>query len=343
MRIRTAVFALLASSALFFASEKPIRANAQYTLNFGTVAPEGTPWADQLRAIEKRLEKESQGRINVKIFLGGAMGSEIEMIQDVQRGQRLQGGGFSTGAVGEALGVPVLSMIELPFLFRNTKEADVILDEVLYEPTKKQLGKKNIAFYSWSENGWRSFATKGGPATSPEQLRQYKMRSQESPVHLDMYKALGVQAIAKPVSEVLPALNTGIVTGFDNTPLFSLAASWITPVTHYTLTKHIYQPAAVFYSKSFVDKLPPDLQRLLMSNHKEEAIKGRQGVRSQEASLLQIMKGMNKTIVELTPEQRKAFRKAVRRKTHAAFLSKNPKLQGTYRSVTQRLKQLRQK
>ena len=39
-----------------------------------------------------------------------------------------------------------------------------------------------------------------------------------------MYKALNVQAIAKPVSEVLPSLNTGIVTGFDNTPLFSLAA-----------------------------------------------------------------------------------------------------------------------
>ena len=60
-------------------------------------------------------------------------GSEIEMIEDVQRGERLQGGGFSTGAVGGALDIPLLTMIELPFLFRTTEEADIILDNILYE------------------------------------------------------------------------------------------------------------------------------------------------------------------------------------------------------------------
>ena len=50
------------------------------------------------------------------------------MIQDVQKGERLQGGGFSTGAVGEALDIGVLKMIELPFLFRSNDEADKVLD-----------------------------------------------------------------------------------------------------------------------------------------------------------------------------------------------------------------------
>ena len=178
------------------------------------------------------------------------------MIQDVQRGERLQGGGFSTGAVGEALDIPLLQMIELPYLFNNEAQADAVLDDVLYEPTKSALSEKGIAFYSWTENGWRSFATKGDSApTTPEALKAYKMRSQESPVHLNMYKSLEVQAVAKPVSEVLSSLNTGIVTGFDNTPLFSLAAGWIEPVTHYTLSRHIYQPAAVMYSQSFVDSI----------------------------------------------------------------------------------------
>ena len=110
----------------------------------------------------------SNGKIQVKLFLGSSLGSEIEMIQDVQRGERLQGGGFSTGAVGSALEVPILEMIELPYLFKNNNEADVILDEILYTPTQKALDEKGITFYSWSENGWRNFATKGGAATSPE-------------------------------------------------------------------------------------------------------------------------------------------------------------------------------
>ena len=309
-------------------------AQSAYTLNFGTVAPTGTPWSDQLDTIKKRIESKSNGQIKVKLFLGGALGSEIEMIQDVQRGERLQGGGFSTAAVGEALNVPLLQMIELPFLFNNEGQADAVLDEILYEPTKKALADKGISFYSWTENGWRSFGTKGTVApTSPELLTQYKMRAQESPVHLNMYKAMNVQAVAKPVSEVLPSLNTGIVTGFDNTPLFSLAAGWIEPITHYTLSKHIYQPAAVMYSKKFIDSLPADLQAVVLEDPQGEAKRGRQAVRKLETELLETISAMGKEVVELTPDQRKAFKQAVRQKTHAAFLGQYPELQATYGAI----------
>lgn len=311
-----------------------IEAQAAYTMNFGTVAPSGTPWSDQLNDIKKRIEAKSDGQIKVKLFLGGALGSEIEMIQDVQRGERLQGGGFSTGAVGEALDIPLLQMIELPYLFNNEAQADAVLDEVLYEPTKQALKEKGIAFYSWTENGWRSFGTIGETApTSPEALKAYKMRSQESPVHLNMYKSMDVQAVAKPVSEVLSSLNTGIVTGFDNTPLFSLAAGWTEPITHYTLSRHIYQPAAVVYSQSFVDSLPTNLQGIVLEDPKGEADKGRAAVRKLETELLETISAMGKEVVTLTPEQNKAFRQAVRGKTHGAFLQNNPEMQTVYAEI----------
>ncbi len=343
MRISTAIIGLTISLGLI-SWASTTNAEAQYTMNFGTVAPTGTPWSDQLASIKKQIEAESAGKVKVKLFLGGALGSEIEMIQDVQRGERLQGGGFSTGAVGSALDVPVLQMVELPYLFKDEAQADAILDDVLYEPTKKALEEKGITFYCWTENGWRSFATKGDSApTSPEELTKYKMRSQESPVHLNMYKALGVQAVAKPVSEVIPSLNTGIVSGFDNTPLFSLAAGWIEPVTHYTLSRHIYQPAAVMYSKKFTDSLPADLQKIVLANHKEEAKKGRAAVRQLEGELLETIGAMGKEVVTLTDDQQKAFRKAVRANTHAAFLKDHPEMQDTYAAIKAKKKELRGK
>ena len=78
---------------------------------------------------------------------------------------------------------------------------------------------------------------------------------------ISMYKAMNVQAVAKPVSEVLPSFNTG----FDNTLLFSIVAGWIQPVSHFTLSRHIYQRAAVMYSKSFIDSLPPYLHEEIQS------------------------------------------------------------------------------
>ena len=342
MKLQTTILGTLALGfCAMLALEKNLQAEPAYVMNFGTVAPDGTPWADQLRNIKKKIEGKSNGKIQIKLFLGGSLGSEIEMIQDVQRGERLQGGGFSTGAVGSALEVPILEMIELPYLFKNNNEADVILDDILYEPTQKALDAKGVTFYCWTENGWRNFATKGGPATSPEELKKFKMRSQESDVHLNMYKSMGVQPIAKPVTEVVPSLNTGIVDGFDNTPLFSLAAGWIQPVTHYTLSRHIYQPAAVMYAKSFVDSLPPDLQALVLDDPKGEAKAGRESVRVLESQLIDTIKSMGKEVIELTPEQNKAFRKATRTATHTAFLSANPDLQGIYGQVTEKAKSMR--
>jgi len=341
MRIFTLILSLSAVVLLWLApiQSTQAQAQAQYVMNFGTVAPDNTPWADQLRSLKKRIETDSGGRVQIKLFLGGSLGSEIEMIQDVARGERLQGGGFSTGAIGEAMDVPILTMVELPYLFSSNEQADAVLDQVLFAPTEKALDAKGFVLGAWTENGWRNFATKG-PASTMDELKKFKMRSQESPVHLDMYKQFGVQAVAKPVSEVLPALNTGIVDGFDNTPLFSLAAGWIEPATHYTLSRHIYQPAAVVYSKKFMDSLPEDVRAIVIGDPGAEAIKGRSAVRALEQELLQTIREMGKKVIDLTPEQRKAFKVAAM-PVHKTFLASHKDLVPVYAQVKAKLRTVR--
>ena len=314
-------------------------AQGTHNLNFGTVAPDGTPWADQLRDLQKRIRADSNGAINVRVFLGGSMGSEVEIVEDIASGQRLQGGGMSTAAIAEGANVPILMMPELPYLFRSVEEADAVLDEVLLEPVSAALEAKGFILGAWAENGWRNFAT-NGPATSPEELSAYKMRSQESPVHLGMYEKLGVQAVAKPTSEVLPALNTGIIDGYDNTPLFSLAAGWIEPISHYTLSQHIYQPAAVVYSKRFLDALPADLQRIVIGDPLAESQRGRVGGRALENELIDSIRQMGKTVTELTPEQRKAFRRATK-DVRNGFVVTHANLRPVYAEVKAKLQSMR--
>ncbi len=332
---------LAAVTTLALAPEQTSQAEAEFVMNFGTPAPKGTPWSDQLEGIKKRVETGTNGRMKIKLFLGSSLGGEVEMMEDLVVGQRIQGGGFSTAAIGKALDLPILELPELPFLFRSMAEADVILDDVLYEPVTKALASKGVTMYAWAENGWRNFGTNGGPARSPAELAKFKMRAQESSVHLDMYKALGVQAVQKPLSEVVPSLNTGIVAGFDNTPLFSLAAGWIGPITHYNLSRHIYQPAAVVYNKAFVDALPADVREKLLADPKGEAAKGRKSVRELEDALLEQIKGMGKEVVELTDEERGSFRQACRKQVHTQFLGSHPELQGVYGEVKTKLQTLR--
>ena len=77
---------------------------------------------------QKDVEKESGGRIKVKLFLGSTLGDENETVLKCKRGQ-VEAVGASTGALASQ--VPEINVVELPYLFRDAKEADLIIDSVV--------------------------------------------------------------------------------------------------------------------------------------------------------------------------------------------------------------------
>ncbi len=315
---RTALTMALAAIVMLWTA--PAEAKAKYVLKFGTVAPEGTPWAKHLRVIKKRIESKSKGQIKVKLFLGGVLGGEVEMVRALRRG-RIQGFGGSTASVAEGAKMNAFMLMEFPFLFNSFKEADYVLDKVIKNDFRKLLFKKGFIFAHWHENGWRNFATKEKAILTLKDIKGMKMRSQESPVHLAMYKALGAQAESIAVPEVLGALKTGMVDGFDNTPLFSSATGWYEGIKYYTISQHIYQPGVIMYSKKFFDKLPVALRKVVIGDMDAETKKGRQMVRVMRGGLLAIFKAAKIKVITMTPAQRKPFITACK-KVHTKFAGK---------------------
>ena len=306
------------AATLLFAPPHAAQAADPIMLNFGTVAPEGTPWAEQLKLEKERIEKESGGRVKVRIFMAGVLGGEVEMVRDIVEGGRLQGGGFTTAAIAQGANVPMLQLPELPFLFRNSAEVDHVLDSVLYEPAKKKLKRRNIHLAYWAENGWRNFFTSKKSVKTIADLAEHKMRTQESEVHKAMYKALGVQASPISTAEVLDALSRGTVDGFDNTSLYAQAAGWFEPTPYLTLTNHIFQPAAIVYSKSFLEGLPEDLRPIVEGDRATQSKIGRDLVRGLESELLSNFAELGVTVYTPTAAELQPFIDACV-KTHGEF------------------------
>ncbi len=311
LALRSLLAAILAAM-LVLPSQLARAQDAEFVLKFATVAPDGTPWAEQLKAVKKRIEADSGGRIKMKLFLGGSLGGEVESVRDLRRG-RIQGFGGSTAAVAEGAGIPALQLMELPFLFESFAEADHVLDNVISADLEAQLNAKGFVLGFWHENGWRNFATKDKAIHTVADLAGMKMRSQESPAHLGMYRALGAQAESIPVPEVLGALQTGMVDGFDNTALFSAATGWYEGVKFYTISQHIYQPAAIIYSKTFMDSLPADLQAVVLGDAHAESLAGRGAVRAMRDDLLANFREGGLTVYEMTEAERVPFRDATRK------------------------------
>ena len=300
---RTFLAGTAAASVAGLAGLRSAAADSKFELKIATVAPDKTPWADLLKGFKKSVEAATKGAIKVRVFLGGTMGDENETVRMTARGQ-LGGVGASTGAVGSL--VEELAAIEIPFQFASASEADYVLDKYLLSDMEARFRAKDLVLGFWSENGFRHFGA-GFPIKGPADLVSKKMRSQESYVHIEMWKALGAAAQAIPTTEVTTALKTGSVDGFDQALLYMVAGAWHTSIKHLTLSAHIYQPAVIAFNKAWFDKLPADLQKILLDEGRKITRSGREAIRKMNPTLVKIVQKAGVTVTPLSDEGRKAF------------------------------------
>jgi TRAP-type C4-dicarboxylate transport system substrate-binding protein len=277
-------------------------------LGFGTIAPEGTPWADQMVEIKQRIERESGGRVKVSLFFGGRRGSEREMLVELRRG-RLQAAGLSNGIV--ATEVPEVGVLELPFLFRSAAEADHVIDDVIGRDLEAKIAEKGLYLGFWAENGWRSIGTRNRPIHRPEDVVGLKVRAQESPINVAFWNELHAVPIEIPLTEVLPSLQTGVIEAFDQTPVYMSGAGWHTQIKYYTLTEHSYQPAGLYFNKRFIDALPEDLRKIVLGDPRRETLENRRRVRAMADEVLRALPTAKIEVIRLTDAEKEAFRAKV--------------------------------
>lgn len=296
--MRSLIAAFVVGWALAASAAEP-----EFTVKLATVAPDGSPWASGLVEFKKRAEAATGGRLKVKLFLGGTLGDENDTVTAVKRGQ-IQAFGGSTGAIASQ--VPEFNLLELPYLFDRVEEADFVLDKIIKKDIEKACSDRGIQFGFWSENGYRSFGGKF-PVTKPEDLKGRKMRSQDNPIHLLMYRTFGGSPVPIPTTEVLTALQTGAVDGYDQSALYLFAASWHTASAFYSVTNHIYQPAAIVYNKAAWDSYPPEIQTAL--TEAGLAVEGdlRKKVRAMVPILLTNVQELGVKVNVLTPAELAPF------------------------------------
>jgi C4-dicarboxylate-binding protein DctP len=313
LNLATLVLALTCAGLLV----TPPAAQAQeFTLRIGSVAPKGTPWSALLTREKKRIQAESGGRIKVKTYLGGKLGSEGSLVRRCQKGQ-VGAIAVSNGAIGGA--APELYATELPYLFDNYKQVDRALDASV-DLVREILMKKGFVFHMWGENGFRHFASKQKFFKKPSDLKGMKMRAQPAQPHVDMYKALGASAATIAVGEVTSSLANDVVSGYDNTLLYAYATQWHKEVKYVTKSAHIYQAAVVTYCKAWFDTIPPDLQKVLLNAKASDVKKGRAAVRAMNKRLITEYAKSGIQIHNLTASEKAAFKK-VTAGVHQRFLS----------------------
>jgi TRAP-type C4-dicarboxylate transport system substrate-binding protein len=278
------------------------------TLRLGTLAPEGTPWADLLTRFEAIVESATGGATKVKLYLNARQGDEGEMLEKTAAG-KLDGGGFTSS--GLASTIPEMQVFELPFLFANDAEADAAMDDrEVRDEMSRRFEAKGLKLVCWAVNGWADLGSTRGPATSLAEIRAAKPWARATGARLSFWKALGATPATLPVPDVAKALEAGTVDLYDTTPLFAAAAQWSARTKHWTDSNHVYQPAALVVRLAWWKSLPLEHQAKIEDGAKTLQTDARKAVRGLDAQFMDEFLRQGMTMYHLGADARDAVVKS---------------------------------
>jgi TRAP-type C4-dicarboxylate transport system substrate-binding protein len=264
-------------------------------LKMGTLAPEGTAWVKAFRDIGRELEQKTAKQVSLRIFPGGVLGDEEDMLRKIKVGQ-IQGVLLTGGGLG--LIFKDLKIMAIPFLFQNYGEVDALLNK-MDGFFRKGLEENGFKPLGWAEQGFVYILSKE-PIQGAADIGKKKVWVwEDTAMGRAVFRELGVNPIPLSIPDILMALQTGMIDTVYASPLAAISMQWFTKVSYMTDVPLAYSVGAVVFQKSAFEKIPAG-QRATV----EEAFKRHLGplkdkVRSENEKAIQVL--LSKGIKRVSP------------------------------------------
>ncbi|RIW15839.1 TRAP transporter substrate-binding protein [Algoriphagus lacus] len=255
--------------------------------------------------LAERLEEKSGGRIKVKVYPNQQLGTERELLELLQIGSV---GMTKVSAASLEAFSPQISVLGLPFLFRDDDHIDKVLNgdigtEILLSSEKFWL--RGLCFY---DAGKRSFYSKTKSIETPEDLTGLKIRVQESKMAINMIRGMGGSPTPVSYGELYTALQQGIVDAAENNPPSFYNSRHYEVCKFYSIDEHTAIPDVVLVSTKVWENLNPEEQQWLQEAADESAVFQ---AKLWKESVEESMREIEKAGVVITYPDREPFMKAV--------------------------------
>lgn len=219
----------------------------------GTNGKPGNPRVTAAEMFAALLEQASGGKYRVKVAHSASLGDDRQMLKSVRLGT-MHMTVNSDGPVAEI--VPELNAFGLPYLFASLPQAWTVLDGKIGDDIAAKLNDKGYVVLAWWDNGIRKITHVSKPIRNPDDIKGMKIRTPQSEVTIDSFRALGANPAPLAFSELPAALQSGVFEGQEN-PLANIYSSRLHELTPYIAkSNHKYEMAPILASKKWWDTLP---------------------------------------------------------------------------------------
>ena len=293
--------ALLLACAAFSATTTA--AWAQKNWKVASAAQPGSVLIGFVDEFATKATADTKGEVKVeRLFVG----SEQETMQQVVRG-RVEIG--SVSLAGASVLIPEASLMNVPYLWVSNAERDFVTDKFALPVLKKIYEAKGLVILGLGEVGWNDVVCKTACLT-PASVKGMKVRISPSPASKMFWNSLGSNGVQMPLSELFPALQSGLVEAADLPFPYYVTTPAAQSTPHYVLTQHLHHPSAFFVNKAAWDGLTADQRRALQAATPEVA-RARKAVDDDVKPKMDEFKKKGGFVHELTTAQRNEWRKLV--------------------------------
>ncbi len=300
----------------------------------GFQSPRGNSVAEGADKFAEAVARLSGGKMKVNVFAGGALGGDLQMISGIRTGT-IDIGTLSAGLLVGL--VKEFELLDLPYLFDSSDHAEAVVDGPFGQKLLQTLDSKGVVPLGFSACSFRNLTNSRRAVTRLEDLQGLKIRVLQSPLALDLWKALGTNAVPMPFPELFTALEQKAVDGQENPVALVLATKFFEVQKFLSMTRHVLLAAMGIFSKPVWDQLN-DEERTVFRQSWAEAVKvWRAGARRDEEQALARLRTLM-SVNEIAPAEIARMRAAARPVVDKHSAGANPEVLKLLLSEVERLR-----
>lgn len=281
--------------------------SADVLIKIATVAPKDSVWHLYLKKVDQRWQQLSEGEVRLKIY-AGTLGDEDDIMRRVRIGQ-LDAATLSTAGLSSI--DQATKAMHIPLAFASNEEMEFVQKRIS-KKLDAVLQQKGFKALAWGEVGWVHFFTKE-PVRTPDDLKKLKLFtwSANATTEEKIWHELGFQTLSLSSVDIMPALQTGMISAFQAPPLVALANQWFPFTPYMTDLKWAPLTGATIISDKAWGKIPSEFRERMVEIVHEENVVLQQQVRDLEKQAKSAMQKRGLKIVTVSDADFQRWHEAV--------------------------------
>ena len=268
-------------------------------IKMATLAPEGTDWHGMLVEMGQRWRDVTDGQVILRIYPGGVVGDERDMIRKIRIGQ-IHAAAVSTEGLSE-IDTKAYSFA-LPLVFDDYDDVDWFRDRIS-EDLEAGMRENGFEVLMWVDVGWVKWFT-SKPIIYLDDLRSMRIFTWAGDYHAqEMWEKAGFQAVPLASIDILSGLQTGLINAVATTPLYALSQQWFSSVNYMLDINWGVLTAGVIIDKRIWDKITHEHQVKMKEITHEIGIKHQRTTRHQDEEAISVMEEYGLNVHQPTSEE----------------------------------------